>query len=92
MSETRFHWESQSSTSDTSPTGRRYREHRERGSHVLLFVRRFKNAETGGPQPWMLLGPAEFVEYTGSRPMGVVWDLTHPMPADVWTYSAIAAG
>ncbi|MFI0895559.1 DUF3427 domain-containing protein [Streptomyces sp. NPDC020983] len=92
MSETRFHWESQSTTSDTSATGIRYRTHRERGTHVLLFVRRFKHTDIGGPQPWMLLGPAEFVEYRGSRPMGIVWDLRHRMPADVWTYSAIAAG
>lgn len=92
MSETRFHWESQSTTSDMSAVGLRYRHHCERGSHVLLFVRRFKNTESGGPQPWMLLGPAEFVEYTGSRPMGIVWELAHPMPAEVWTYSAITAG
>lgn len=92
MSETRFHWESQSTTSDTSPTGVRYRTHRDRGTHVLLFVRRFKHTDIGGPQPWMLLGPAEFVEYRGSRPMGIVWELRHRMPADVWTYSAIAAG
>ncbi|MBY8882174.1 DUF3427 domain-containing protein [Actinacidiphila acidipaludis] len=91
MSETRFHWESQSSTSDTSRTGLRYRHHRAEGSHVLLFVRRFKNTEIGGPQPWMLLGPAEFVEYRGSRPMGIVWELRHPMPADLWTHAAIAA-
>lgn len=92
MSETRFHWESQSSTSASSPTGTRYREHRTRGTHVLLFVRRFKTTDIGGPQPWMLLGPAEFVEHTGSRPMSIVWDLKYPMPADVWTHSAIATG
>ena len=34
-----FHWESQSTTSSTSPTGQRYIHHRERGSHILLFVR-----------------------------------------------------
>lgn len=92
MSETRFHWESQNATSDTSPTGIRYRTHADRGTHVLLFVRRFKHTDIGGPQPWMLLGPAQFVEHRGSKPMGIVWDLHHRMPADVWTYSAIAAG
>lgn len=92
MSETRFHWESQGRTSDTSPTGLRYRTHAERGTHVLLFVRRFKRTDIGGPQPWMLLGPARFVDHRGSKPMGIVWDLRHRLPADVWTYSAIAAG
>lgn len=87
-----FHWESQNQTSETSPTGIRYQTHKEKGTHVLLFVRRYKKTDIGGPQPWMLLGPAEYVEHKGSKPMGIVWNLRHEMPADVWTYSAIAAG
>ena len=35
-----FHWESQSITSQASPTGQRYINHRERGTNILLFVRR----------------------------------------------------
>ncbi|MDX3094349.1 DUF3427 domain-containing protein [Streptomyces sp. ME01-24h] len=90
--DTEFHWESQNQTSSTSPTGLRYQQHRARGSHVLLFVRRYKNTDIGGPQPWMLLGPADYVEHKGSKPMAIVWRLHHQLPADVWTYSAIAAG
>ncbi|MFE1412912.1 DUF3427 domain-containing protein [Streptomyces sp. NPDC058746] len=92
MSEYQFHWESQNQTSETSPTGVRYQTHVEQGSHVLLFVRRYKRTDIAGPQPWMLLGPAEYVEHRGSNPMGIVWKLHHEIPADVWTYSAIAAG
>lgn len=87
-----FHWESQNQTSETSPTGRRYQRHEEMGSHVLLFVRRYKQTDIGGPQPWMLLGPAHYEAHEGSKPMGIVWRLDHQLPADVWTYSAIAAG
>ncbi|MER6618439.1 DEAD/DEAH box helicase [Streptomyces xantholiticus] len=87
----RFHWESQNQTSESSPTGMRYKQHKERGTHVLLFVRRYKNTDIGGPQPWMLLGPAEFVDHKGSKPMGITWELQHEIPADVWSYSAIAA-
>ncbi|SOD86308.1 Superfamily II DNA or RNA helicase [Streptomyces sp. Ag109_G2-15] len=92
LSETLFHWESQNQTSDTSPTGLRYQQHAAEGSHVLLFVRRYKSTDIGGAQPWMLLGPAEYVEHTGSKPMAITWKLKHQIPADVWTYSAIAAG
>jgi hypothetical protein len=92
MSESLFHWESQNQTSSTSPTGIRYQKHRETGTYVLLFVRRYKKTDIGGPQPWMLLGPADYVEHKGSNPMGIVWKLQHELPADVWTYSAIAAG
>ncbi|MEV8309429.1 DUF3427 domain-containing protein [Streptomyces flavidovirens] len=92
LNEHLFHWESQNQTSETSPTGVRYQTHTEKGSHVLLFVRRYKKTDIGGPQPWMLLGPADYVEHKGSKPMGIVWKLHHEIPADVWTYSAIAVG
>lgn len=91
MSPTRFHWESQSTTDEESTTGLRYREHVQRGSHILLFVRRYKNTDIGGPAPWMLLGPARYVSHTGSKPMAITWELDQEMPADVWTYSAIAS-
>ena len=92
LSETRFHWESQNQTSETSPTGLRYQHHVHEGSHVLLFVRRYKSTDIGGAQPWMLLGPAEYDGHEGSRPMAITWKLKHEIPADVWTYSAIATG
>ncbi|MFC8896852.1 DUF3427 domain-containing protein [Streptomyces cinereoruber] len=91
VNERLFHWESQNRTSDTSATGRRYQSHKADGSHVLLFVRRYKKTDIGGPQPWMLLGPAEYVLHEGSKPMGIRWNLLHEIPADVWTYSTIAA-
>ncbi|MFR0352823.1 DUF3427 domain-containing protein [Streptomyces sediminimaris] len=92
ISPTRFHWESQSTTPETSPTGLRYQQHARRGSHVLLFLRRYKSNAIGKSEPWMFLGPATYVEHTGSRPMAITWELKHELPADVWTYSAIAAG
>ncbi|MCC8341097.1 DUF3427 domain-containing protein [Streptomyces sp. R1] len=83
-----FHWESQNATSPDSATGRRYQQHAGRGTHVLLFMRRYANTDTGKSQPWMLLGPASYVEHTGSKPMAITWRLDHPLPADVWSYSA----
>ncbi|WP_097956013.1 MULTISPECIES: DUF3427 domain-containing protein [unclassified Streptomyces] len=92
LNDSLFHWESQNQTSETSPTGIRYQTHREKGTHVLLFVRRYKKTDIGGPQPWMLLGPAEYVKHKGSKPMAIEWKVLHQIPADVLTYSAIAAG
>ncbi|MFD8725531.1 DUF3427 domain-containing protein [Streptomyces sp. NPDC059629] len=92
LSPTLFHWESQSTTADTSPTGLRYQQHAQRGSHVLLFMRRYKDTDIGKAQPWMLLGPATYVGHEGSKPMAITWQLDHALPADVWSYSAIAAG
>lgn len=91
LSPTLFHWESQNSTAADSRTGMRYRDHAQRGSHVLLFMRRYKNTDIGKSQPWMLLGPATYKTHTGSKPMAITWHLKHELPADVWTYSAITA-
>ncbi|MEV7197710.1 DUF3427 domain-containing protein [Streptomyces sp. NPDC093510] len=90
LSPTLFHWESQNATSESSPTGLRYQRHAQQGSHVLLFMRRYKDTDIGKPQPWMLLGPATYVEHNGSKPMAITWRLHHDLPADVWTYSSIA--
>jgi superfamily II DNA or RNA helicase/HKD family nuclease len=92
INEKLFHWESQNQTSETSHTGLRYQKHVEMGTNVLLFVRRYKSTDIGGAQPWMLLGPAQYVKHTGSKPMAITWSLQHEIPADVWSYSTIKAG
>ncbi|WP_162469540.1 DUF3427 domain-containing protein [Streptomyces adustus] len=92
LSRTLFQWDSQNAIAENSPTGLRYQHHKERGSHVLLFMRRYKNTDIGKSHPWMLLGPAMYEKHTGSKPMAITWRLEHDLPADVWTYSAIAAG
>ncbi|AZS87006.1 DUF3427 domain-containing protein [Streptomyces griseoviridis] len=90
LSPSLFHWESQSTTAETSPTGLRYQQHAQRGSHVLLFMRRYKDTDIGKAQPWMLLGPATYLRHSGNKPMAITWQLHHELPADVWSYSAIA--
>lgn len=75
-----FHWESQSTTSSASPTGQRYIHHRERGSHILLFVRETKK----DAPPYIFLGPADYVSHEGDRPMAITWRLRRPMPAEVY--------
>jgi len=80
ISDRLFHWQSQSTTSETSITGQRYIHQPEQRSTVLLFVRENKQSHGIGA-PYFYLGPATFVESTGSRPMNVVWELQYPMPA-----------
>lgn len=81
-----FHWESQSTTSVDSPTGRRYRDG---SSTILLFVRRERTAEFG-TEPYTLLGPAHYVSHAGDRPIAITWRLDHPMPADLYADAAVA--
>ncbi|MGI5912096.1 MAG: DUF3427 domain-containing protein [Syntrophomonadaceae bacterium] len=75
-----FHWQSQSTTSDTSPTGQRYINHRQQNSKVLLFVREFKN-DIAGAAPYTFLGLADYSKHEGSRPMNITWKLHRPIPA-----------
>ena len=80
INERLFHWQSQSTTSASSPTGRRYIEHSERGYTVLLLGREHKSHK-GLAQPYFFLGPAQYINHTGSRPMSITWRLEHPLPA-----------
>ena len=75
-----FHWQSQSTTSDTSPTGQRYIHHAEMGSKVLLFVREYES-DIAGTAPFTFLGLADYKSHEGSKPMSIVWQLRAPIPA-----------
>ncbi len=79
LDETHFHWQSQSTTSETSPTGKRYINHRKEGNNILLFVREVKK-KNNLACPYFFLGPATYESHTGSRPMSIIWHLQYPMP------------
>ena len=82
INESLFHWQSQSTTAENSPTGQRYIHHRERGSRVLLFVREFKEDRvTKIAEAYTYLGTARYVRHDGSRPMNITWRLDRPIPA-----------
>lgn len=85
-----FHWESQSTTSATSPTGRRYQHHGEQGSHVVLFVRRAKTGDIG-TEPYTCLGTAQFQSCEGSKPMQIVWKLDRQAPVELYLEARAAA-
>ena len=86
-----FHWESQSMTSQASPTGQRYINHRERGTNILIFARRA--AKVGGrTAPYIFLGPADYVSHERERPIAFVWRLRKPMPADFFREAKVATG
>jgi hypothetical protein len=91
MSQQLFHWESQAGTSETSPTGRRYINHNERGTNVVLFVREYKKL-AGLTQPYLCLGRARYVRHQSGRPMQIVWELERPMPASFYQAAKTAAG
>ena len=84
MSPTSAHWQSRNNTREDSPTGRRYHEHAQRGSHILLFVRRRRQDDRRVTAPYTFLGPAAYVTHQGERPMSITWRLHNPMPAELF--------
>jgi hypothetical protein len=88
-----FQWESQSTTSAASPTGRRYAEHVARGDSVHLFLRRTKvgDGDLGAP-PYLYAGPMTYLDHSGDRPMRVRWQLDVPLPADVYHDASLTTG
>ena len=80
MNQWLFHWESQSTTSDSSPTAQRYFNHRELNHQILLFVREYSD-DAMGKAPYMFLGTANHISHKGSNPVSIVWKLDTPIPA-----------
>ena len=83
VSPTRFHWQSQSTTarirqlvSDTRINARM--------APVFSCSCGRKRSD-----PFLFLGPLQYVSHAGSRPMSIYWDLTHPMPA--WFFEICAS-
>lgn len=87
-----FQWESQSRTAETSETGQRYINHRDRGTTFHLFVREWKtDPETKATMPFLYFGPADYMSHEGSKPMRIRWHLHYPLPADVLVRSKVIA-
>ena len=81
ISETLFHWQSQSTTSAESTTGMRYVNHKEMGSRVALFVRESKRDSFGLTEPYCFLGLVDHYAHEGNRPMTIIWKLHEAIPA-----------
>ena len=80
-----IHWESQSRTTEDSPTGLRYRNHVEMGHTILLFAR-LRNDD----RAFWFLGPATYRSHEGERPMAITWELEVPLPGDLYASFAAA--
>jgi len=91
INEKRFHWQSQSTTGENSPTGRRYIHHRKQKHTPLLFIRNRKKLSNGLTAPFLFAGPLTYRCHEGSRPMSIQWELEHPLPARVLSWARPAA-
>ncbi|HRO63104.1 DUF3427 domain-containing protein [Thermomonas sp.] len=80
-----IHWESQSTTREDSPTGRRYRALDGAAACAVLLAR-----IDSEQRAFWLLGPAGYVSHQGERPLAITWRLQVPLPGDLYTDFAAA--
>jgi hypothetical protein len=87
ISPTLFHWQSQSTTSEQSPTGQAYINGHGEGWRFYLFARPTVDDQ------FTFLGPVRFRSHQGSRPITIVWELEVPIPpAFLDSYATLRAG
>ena len=83
ISRDRFHWESQSGSSQHTGAGQRYLE---RSSRPLLFMR-FERTD-----PYLFIGQGDLESARGNRPIAITWKLRTPLPEDVFQAARRVAG
>ncbi|MDD2390674.1 MAG: DUF3427 domain-containing protein [Desulfobacterales bacterium] len=91
VNERLFHWQSQSTTGEDTPTGLRYIHHQQQNYTPLLFIRNRNKLSNGLTAPYLFAGPLNYRRHEGSRPMSIKWDLAHSLPARVLSWARLAA-
>ncbi len=86
-----FHWESQSTTSISSPTGKRYINDRSDNHKVLFFVRSNKKEHGSKTATYTFLGNSRYVSHEGETPIEMVWRLDHAIPEKIIRESELRA-
>ncbi len=89
ISDTLFHWQSQSNTKPTTTKGKRHVEHIENDITPLLFIRNKRRDERGETEPYFFVGPVDLKDWEGSQPINIVWKVQEPLPADIYKATAI---
>lgn len=88
LSETLFHWQSQNAAFPEKGKGLSYIKHQDLDKKILLFVRERNEDEHGNTMAYVFLGDLKFIDFYGSKPMSITWELKEPMPHYLWKETA----
>jgi superfamily II DNA or RNA helicase/HKD family nuclease len=80
LNEQLFHWQSQNASVPERGRGLSYVEHLQNGKEILMFVREHNKDHNGLTMNYVFLGPCEYVDHEGARPMNIQWSLSEPIP------------
>lgn len=75
-----FQWVSQNRTAQESKVGQVLKHHMEQGFKVHLFVRAIRKTQRGKAAPFIYCGDVTFVNWKGSKPITIQWQLKEPVP------------
>lgn len=84
ISDNLFHWQTQNATRPETGKGLSFIEHKKTGKKIILFVREQTNDEYNRTMGFIALGLVNYVEYSGSKPMNIIWRLEEPLPGFLW--------
>ena len=87
LTDRRFHWQSQSQTSDTSTVGLRFIHHQAQGYTPMLFIRERNRLSNGLTAPYFFAGPLRYHRHEGSKPITFIWDLEYALPAKAFSWA-----
>lgn len=90
ISDTLFHWQTQSNTKPTTKKGIRHLEHIEKGITPLLFIRNQRRDERRETEPYFFVGPVKLNKWEGSQPMDIIWKVEEPLPADIYRATSVS--
>jgi superfamily II DNA or RNA helicase/HKD family nuclease len=75
-----FQWVSQNQHAQEGKVGQALQHHRERETQVHLFVRATRKTQRGKAAPFIYCGDVTFVDWDGTKPITIRWQLKEPVP------------
>lgn len=79
-----FQWQSVNNTAQQSERGKDIIFNKQRGVHLHLFVRKYKEID-GKTEPYIYIGKGNVVEFEGNKPITVRMELEHEVPSGLYT-------
>jgi len=75
-----FQWVSQNKHAQEGKIGQALKHHKERDTQVHLFVRSTRKTQRGKAAPFVYCGDVTFVDWDGTKPITIQWQLNEPVP------------
>jgi superfamily II DNA or RNA helicase/HKD family nuclease len=83
IDESTFQWQTPNSTSQSSDRGKNIIYNKERGIHLHLFIRKYKEID-GKTEPYIYIGKGNTIEFEGDKPITVIMELEHTLSTKIY--------